>query len=175
MSDAWHEYFIKMAFFVSTKSKDPSTKVGCILVGEDNQVLSTGFNGFPRGVREFDFRCEHEQFGIHSDDIKARWDRPMKYQWVEHAERNAIYNAARHGASLKNATAYLNWEPKPCADCARALIQVGVTSIVGPDIPFGGKGANKFYDINDISPMMLNEAGVKRVVLPGFEGAVVCK
>jgi len=140
----WDELFILQATVIAQKSKDPSTKVGCVIVGDDNAILSMGFNGFPRGVDEHN---------------PARWKRPEKYNWVEHAERNAIYNAARHGINLSGSRAYLNWEPKPCADCTRALIQAGIKEIVGPNRPFSGKGAGKHYSI-DHADVMLREAGV---------------
>jgi len=142
---SWDELFILQAALIAQKSKDPSTKVGCVIVGDDNAILSMGFNGFPRGVEEYQ-----------SD----RWTRPEKYYWVEHAERNAIYNAAKHGIKLENARAYLNWEPKPCADCTRALIQVGIKEIIGPNRKFKGAGAGKHYSIEH-SEQMLHEAGVK--------------
>ena len=141
---SWDELFILQATVIAQKSKDPSTKVGCVIVGDDNAILSMGFNGFPRGVDEHD---------------TARWKRPEKYNWVEHAERNAIYNAARHGINLSGARAYLNWEPKPCADCTRALIQAGIKEIIGPNRVFDGKGAGKHYSI-DHADVMLREAGV---------------
>ena len=147
MSDhvlSWDEMFILQAALIAQKSKDPSTKVGCVIVGDDNAILSMGFNGFPRGVDE---------------NSPLRWKRPEKYNWVEHAERNAIYNAARHGINLLGARAYLNWEPKPCADCTRALIQAGIKEIIGPNRAFGGKGAGKHYSI-DHADIMLREAGV---------------
>ena len=140
----WDELFILQAALISQKSKDPSTKVGCVIVGDDNAILSMGFNGFPRGINE---------------NEKDRWARPEKYHWIEHAERNAIYNAARNGINLNGARAYLNWEPRPCADCTRALIQVGIKEIIGPDRKFAGKGAGKHYSI-DHSDVMLEEAGV---------------
>jgi len=150
---SWDELFILQAALIAQKSKDPSTKVGCIIVNDDNVILSTGFNGFPRGIEE---------------DWKDRWTRPEKYFWVEHAERNAIYNAARNGIKLYGARAYLNWEPKPCADCTRALIQVGIKEIIGPDRKFKGKGAGKHYSIEH-SDQMLYEAGVK-IRYVNFEG-----
>ena len=142
---SWDELFILQAALIAQKSKDPSTKVGCVIVGDDNAILSMGFNGFPRGI---------------DDDVTWRWARPEKYNWVEHAERNAIYNAARNGINLNGARAYLNWEPKPCADCTRALIQVGIKEIIGPNRAFKGKGAGKHYSI-DHAEEMLKEAGVK--------------
>jgi dCMP deaminase len=142
---SWDELFVLQAVLVAQKSKDPSTKVGCVIVSQDNVVLSMGFNGFPRGVRE--------------SELTGRWDRPEKYFWVEHAERNAIFNAARNGVKILGAKAYLNFEPKPCADCTRALIQAGITEIIGPNRTFSGKGAGKHYSI-DHAEVMLKEAGV---------------
>jgi dCMP deaminase len=142
---SWDELFILQAALISQKSKDPSTKVGCVIVNDDNVILSTGFNGFPRGIEE---------------DWKDRWKRPEKYHWVEHAERNAIFNAARVGVSLNNSRAYLNWEPKPCADCTRALIQAGIKEVIGPNRKFTGAGAGKHYSI-DHAETMLREAGVR--------------
>ena len=109
----WDEYFMGMARFVATKSKDQSVKVGMVIVGPDHEVRSTGYNGFARGIDETD---------------QSRWERPIKYQWVEHAERNAIYNAARMGTPTNGCTAYL--ESPPCTDCGRAIIQAGIKEIV---------------------------------------------
>lgn len=112
-------YFLDLARHVSTRSKDRSTKVGCVLVGPDNEIRSTGYNSFPRGI---------------NDDAPERHERPEKYLWTEHAERNAIYNAARVGTPLKGCRAYLPWFP--CMDCARALVQVGCVEVVAvkPDL-----------------------------------------
>ncbi len=122
---SWDTYFINMAMHVATKSKDRSTVVGAIIVGPDHEIRSTGYNGFPRGV---------------DDDIDSRHERPEKYSWTEHAERNAIYNAARVGIATKGCTMYINWEPSPCDDCSRAIVQSGITTVIGPDHPFPGKG-----------------------------------
>lgn len=160
---SWDTYFIEMAILASSKSKDNSTKVGCVIVSSDNAVLTTGFNGFPRGVVE---TSEWDALDIPGKPkISDRWNkRPEKYQWVEHAERNAVYNAAREGIALKGARAYLNWAPEPCADCARALIQAGIVEIIGPNIPFGGAGNGVHYhtDKDSVSYIMLEEAGVLR-------------
>jgi len=141
---SWDQLFILQAQVIAQKSKDDSTKVGCVIVGDDNVVLSMGFNGFPRDIDE---------------TIPSRWERPEKYNWVEHAERNAIFNAARHGIRLCGARAYLNFEPRPCADCTRALIQAGIKEIIGPNRAFSGKGAGTHYSI-DHANLMLNEANV---------------
>ena len=109
----WDKRWMEVAELFGTWSKDPSTKVGCVVIGSSNQVLTQGFNGFPRGA----------------DDSYLRYrDRTVKYKWIEHAERNAIYNAARTGTSLMQATAYVPWFP--CAECARAIAQSGITTVV---------------------------------------------
>ena len=82
----WVEYFRNLAHQVKLKSKDESTQIGAIIVGKDKEIVSTGYNSFPRGL---------------TDDIKSRQERPEKYYWFEHAERNAIYNAAIIGVSTK--------------------------------------------------------------------------
>lgn len=153
--ERWDRFFIEMAMFVAKKSKDPSTKVGCVLVGEHNQVLSVGYNGFPRGV------------GGDDDPNGKRWERPIKYQFVEHAERNAIYNAARSGVSLDGAKAYLNWEPVPCADCTRGLIQSGICEIIGPSIPF--PSANFDLGQDSVPVKMLREAAIERIEIKWSE------
>lgn len=113
MKTDWDSYFMTMANHVASRSKDRSTKVGCVIVGPDNEVRSTGYNSFPRGI---------------NDNAPERHERPEKYLWTEHAERNAIYNAARMGTALKGCRAYLPWFP--CMDCARALVQAGIVELV---------------------------------------------
>lgn len=140
MNDHWDTYFLDIARHVATRSKDRSTKVGCVLVGPDNEIRSTGYNSFPRGI---------------DDDAPERHGRPEKYLWTEHAERNAIYNAARVGTPLKGCRAYLPWFP--CMDCARALVQVGCVEIVctKPDIT-NPKWGEHFQR----AEVLFNEAGV---------------
>lgn len=142
---SWDRWFLDMAEHVAKKSKDRGTQVGCVIVGEDNEVLSVGYNNFPRGV---------------NDDIDERHERPVKYSFVEHAERNAVYNAARQGVRLKGARAYLSWGGYPCEHCARALIQAGISEIVVNDKPFPGVGQGKYYDVETIPKILLEEAGV---------------
>jgi dCMP deaminase len=110
----WDHRFMVLAANIGSWSKDRSAKTGCVIVGPDRLIRSTGFNGFVRGV---------------DDDVAARHERPAKYSWTEHAERNAIYNAARLGISVHGCTVYINWFP--CIDCARAIIQSGITRVVG--------------------------------------------
>ena len=109
----WVEYFLNIAEQVKLKSKDQSTQIGAVIVGEDKEVLSTGYNSFPRGL---------------DDSKQERQERPEKYFWMEHAERNAIYNAARIGVSLKNSIIYLT-SGLPCMDCARGIVNSGIKTV----------------------------------------------
>jgi len=109
----WVEYFQNLAHQVKLKSKDENTQIGAVIVGKDKEIVSTGYNSFPRGIK---------------DNKKERQERPEKYFWFEHAERNAIYNAARIGVSTKGCTIYLSCGI-PCADCARGIINAGIVRI----------------------------------------------
>jgi dCMP deaminase len=153
----WHRRFIEMAGLISSWSKDPSTKVGAIIVRPDTwTVVATGYNGFPRGVQEL--RPANEGM-IAAVEYNERWRRPEKYLWVEHAERNAIYNAARNGQATEGCVLYMNYAPCPCCDCARAVIQAGIVEVVGPDRFFDGKG-DQWAESLVVSQAMLDEAGV---------------
>ncbi len=102
----------------SKASTDRSTQVGCVFVSNSGEIVASGANTFPRGVIS----------------TEERHQRPEKYLWTEHAERNAIYAAARKGVCLEGTRVYLPWFP--CMDCARALVQVGVIEVIGvkPDL-----------------------------------------
>jgi len=109
----WTEYFLKIAEVVKEKSKDESTKIGSVIVGKGGEIISTGYNSFPRGL---------------DDNKPERQERPEKYFWFEHSERNAIYNAARVGVSTMDSTIYLT-SGLPCCDCARAIINSGIKKV----------------------------------------------
>lgn len=109
----WDDYFMNMAYLVAMKSKDESTHIGAVVVGPDNEVRSVGYNSFPRNV---------------DDNLKERQERPEKYFWFEHAERNAIYNATLLGTSLKGCKLYTNGIP--CMDCARGVVQSGIKEVI---------------------------------------------
>lgn len=111
----WDEHWLKVAEVIAESSKDQSTKVGCVIVGGDNEVRSTGYNGLPRGA---------------DDDVPERSIRPEKLLWYEHAERNAVFNAARIGIPLSGSTCYSTL--CPCMDCARGVIQSGIKRVVCP-------------------------------------------
>ena len=113
MTDEWDNRWMGMADEIAKWSKDKSTKTGAVIVDDRNVVISLGWNGFPRGI---------------NDDIAQRHERPLKYKWTEHAERNAIYNAAAKGHATVGCRMYVCWYP--CADCARAIIQAGLIELI---------------------------------------------
>ena len=136
----WDQRFLNLAKHISEWSKDPSTKVGCVVVGPDREIRSTGFNGLPRGIEDNDERLNN---------------REIKYPLICHAEENAIMHAARIGISLKNCTAYVTWPP--CTRCARSLIQAGVSTIIYPkDIEIPDRWMEDF----NLSLNMLKEAKI---------------
>jgi len=139
----WDARFLKLAHEVSTWSKDRSTRVGAVIVGEDRTPGPYGYNGFPRYV---------------DDEREERHARPSKYDWTEHAERNAIYNAARTGVALKGCTIYVTHIP--CADCARAIIQVGIQRVVADAASMQGDFAERWSEDAQITREMLGEAGI---------------
>lgn len=132
--------FLDLATHISEWSKDPSTKVGCVVVGPDREIRSTGFNGFPRGILDSDDRLT---------------DRDLKYPLICHAEENAIMHAARIGLALKGCTAYVTWPP--CTRCARSLIQAGISEIV---IPSGLEIPDRWKTDFETSMGLLREAEV---------------
>ena len=138
----WVEYFRNLAHQVKLKSKDENTQIGAVIVGKDKEIVSTGYNSFPRGID--DWKPERQQ-------------RPEKYFWFEHAERNAIYNAARIGVSTKGCTMYLTCG-MVCADCARAIINAGIVRIFLKR--GGGAKSDKWIESAARSEMMFEEAGV---------------
>lgn len=143
MMPGWRKYFMGFARHAATKSKDPTTKVGCVVVGPDGEIRSTGYNGIPRGV----------------EDRPERMERPAKYLWTSHAEENAVAHAARVGVSLKGCTAYVTHHP--CSRCARMLIQAGITTLVV------GSGTTSMPTIEfETAQTMFREAGIPVHVIP---------
>lgn len=140
---AWDERFIALARHVAGWSKDRSQGIGAVIVGKNREVRSMGYNGFPRGV---------------NDSVDERHERPEKYFWTEHAERNAIYNAARVGTPLDGCTIYCSWFP--CIDCARAIIQSGIKAAVVRAVDMNHP---KYGEEFDRAVKMLVEGGVTLV------------
>lgn len=143
----WEYRFMEIAKNISNWSKDPKRKVGSIIVGNDKEIISTGYNGLPRNV---------------DDEKNERYEKPDKIYYVEHAERNAIYNAARLGIKTMNCDLYTTLYP--CSDCARAIIQSGIKRIIiNNDINMFKKD-NWKYNCK-ISKKMLNESNVEILIL----------
>jgi dCMP deaminase len=145
-STVWDKRFLSLAEHVAQWSKDPSTKVGAVLVGDNKLVVGLGYNGFARGVHDTDERLN---------------DRPTKYAMVVHAEVNAILMA---GEKAKGASLYV-WPsfsiPCICHDCCKTAIQAGVKEVVGlPPSPEYAERAKRWQDSIDISRIMCEEAGV---------------
>jgi len=126
------------AYVVALGSKDTRTKIGSVVIGPDNEIRSTGYNGFPRGL---------------DDDLEERQAKPEKDYWFEHAERNAIFNAVRIGVSLRGCIMYT--QRTPCEACARAIVQAGISKVV-----IHKKWADDARDSHPRSRDMFKECGI---------------
>lgn len=150
MSERWDKHFLGLAEYHSRLSKDPNTRVGSVIVGPDRELLSAGFNGFPRGI---------------ADTEKRLNDRDLKLKLVVHAEMNALLAAARLGVRLKGCTLYLAatdnsgliWGGPPCTRCTVEIIQVGIGEIVSyPSKAIPSKWHNDLMLARDL----ITEAGI---------------
>jgi dCMP deaminase len=141
-SAKWDRRYLDLVDYVAGWSKDRSTHIGAVLV-RDNRVIAVGFNGIPAGVE---------------DESDERNDRPGKYLFFEHAERNVVFTAAKNGISTRGATLYTTGIP--CADCARATIQSGITSVVVWKRGSGLESTDRWYSSIQAGKKMLEEAGV---------------
>ena len=148
----WDEYFMGVALLAADHSKDPSTQVGACIVDEDNRILSTGYNGFPQG-------CSDDEFPWNRDASRGE----TKYNFVVHAELNAILNA--RGKSLLNSRVFVSLFP--CHECAKAIIQTGVKEVVYLSDKYNGT------DSDNASKRMLNAAGVKLTQLKPTKAQLV--
>jgi len=132
----WNNWFLGLAQYISTASKDPSTKVGAVIVDEERRVVSLGYNGLPRGVVDSDERLDN---------------RDLKYKIIVHAERNALLFAR---GSIKGCTIY-TYPMMPCAVCASMIIQSGIKKVVAP------KSDNpRWIQDMELSTKLFEEAGV---------------
>lgn len=143
---SWDECFMSIAQVVAMRSKDPSSKVGAVIVDDDHKVVSLGYNGMPRHIHDEDLTWNKNE-GLDS-----------KYLYVCHAEFNAILNI-RNGASLKGCTLYVTLFP--CNECAKALIQTGIKKVIYLD--------DKYHDTIgcQASRKMLDLAGIEYVKYEG--------
>lgn len=139
----WDEYFFRHVYLAASKSKDKMTKIGAVIV-RDNAIISEGYNGICRGVND------------NTDD--GRNDRPTKYFFYEHAERNSIYHCAKHGISTLKAIIYTNG--LPCSDCCRAIIQSGISKIIIHGQFPAMTHSTKWIESMQISYLMLKEANI---------------
>ena len=135
---SWDEYFMGIALLAAHRSKDPNTQVGACIVSPENIIISTGYNGMPKG-------CSDDEYP---------WDREggeTKYPYVVHAELNAILNA--NGRDLRGSKLYVALFP--CNECAKAIIQSGIREIIYL--------SDKYHDTNAsiASRRLFNMAGVK--------------
>ena len=138
----WDKRYLELARHFASWSKDPNTKVGAVVIGEQGEILAQGYNGFPRGVVDEPTRME---------------DRDVKLKFVVHAELNCIYNAGYNGVSLKGATLYVCGLPV-CNECAKGIIQSGIKRVVMyyPAGDYNPAWNASFY----YSSQMFKEAGV---------------
>jgi len=151
---SWDEYFMGVALLAAERSKDPSTQVGACIVDDQNRILSTGYNGFPQG-------CSDDEFPWNRDENEGE----TKYQFVVHAELNAILNA--RGKSLGDSKVYVALFP--CNECAKAIIQAGIKEVIYL--------SDKYHDTPSTvaSRRMLSAAGVKLTQFKPSRSEIVLK
>ena len=137
---SWDEYFMGIAILSGERSKDPNTQVGACIVGPDNRILSVGYNGFPNG-------CSDELFPW----AREGSDLETKYPFVAHSELNAILNY--RGGSLEGSKLYVSLFP--CNECAKAIIQAGIKTVIYDSDKYEGT------PMNIASKRMFDAAGVE--------------
>ncbi len=137
---SWDEYFMGIAILSGERSKDPNTQVGACIVGEDNRILSVGYNGFPNG-------CSDELFPWAREGNELE----TKYPFVAHSELNAILNY--RGGNLEGTKLYVSLFP--CNECAKAIIQAGIKTVIYDSDKYDGTPGNI------ASKKMFDAAGVK--------------
>lgn len=148
MSISWYQYFCDLLEVLKTKSKDPSTQVAAIISDQNMAIISTGFNGFPMGVKDIDDRYEN---------------RELKYQLIVHAEMNAITLAARRGTPLQNS---IIWVSKfPCVECTKAIIQSGISKVCIFTCDSDSAFNERWKHSIELSRMMLDESKVEINIL----------
>lgn len=141
---------MRLAKEVSSWSKDPSSRIGAVAIAPQGQVLSQGYNGFPRGI---------------SDSIERYTNREVKYDFIVHAEMNCIYNASFNGVSLKDSTIYVYGLPV-CNECAKGIIQVGASRVVTNAVNHKGE---RWYESCNKAENMLQEAGIEYYYIGGLQ------
>lgn len=144
----WDTRFFQLCHLIATWSEDRRRKVGAVIVGPANEVRAIGYNGLPRGVSgEIDVR--------HSP-VEGE-----KYYWFEHAERNAMYNAARAGIGIQGCRLYVSLFP--CSDCARGIIQTGIVQVNTFRRPEIDENFDRSFDV---ASTMFEEAHIELRLFP---------
>ena len=138
----WDLYYLNMARYIATKSKDPSTQTGAVIVRPDKSVISVGFNGFPKGMND-------------SPELYA--DREKKYSRTVHCEMNALLHARQ---DVSGGTLY-TWPFASCDRCAVHMIQAGIKRYVFPEMP--PEKAARWKDIMELAESYMREAGCEVV------------
>ena len=145
-TSSWSSKYLNLAKHVSTWSKDPSTKIGAVAVGDRGQILSTGYNGFPRNIKDSADRLNN---------------RESKYKYVVHGEMNCIYNATLNGVSLNEADLYVYGLPV-CSECAKGVIQVGIKRAF---MCYPETIRDKWKESHKITSEMFDEVGIYHEVV----------
>lgn len=144
----WDEYFMAVAKLSSLRSKDPNTQVGACIVGNDNRILSIGYNGTPNGFQDDEFPWDREGSPLET-----------KYMYVCHAEMNAIINYRGSRKELEDAKVYVDLFP--CNECAKIIIQSGIKEVVYLSDKYNGTDGNiaskKMFDICGVKYRQIKE------------------
>lgn len=146
----WDEYFMGVAHLSGMRSKDPNTQVGACIVSHKNKILSMGYNGFPSGCSDDEFPWARE-----GEELET------KYPFVTHSELNAILNY--RGGSLEGTKLYVSLFP--CNECAKAIIQAGIKTVVYDSDKYAGTPSNvaskKMFDAAGVEYIKYNRTGKK--------------
>lgn len=139
---SWDKYFMDIAHVAATRSNCSRRQVAAVVV-RDKQIISTGYNGTPRGIKN----CSEGGCPRCNSDIPS--GEGLHQCLCSHAEENAIVQAAYHGIMLKGATLYTTFSP--CLLCAKMIINAGIVEVV----------YHQHYSIDDVSMSLLAQAGIK--------------
>ena len=150
----WTQNYLDLAKSISQWSKDPSSKIGAVVVGDHGQLLAQGYNGFPRGVKDLSSRLN---------------DREQKYSLTVHAEMNCIYNSSLNGISLNGGTMYVHGLPV-CHVCSIGIIQVGIKKVIERYDP--NKKIGVWAESSMLAKNLFRESGVQVISLD-FDGNII--
>lgn len=141
MASVWDNRFLELSKQVASWSKDPSTKVGCLIVNSAKRIINQGFNGFPKKMM---------------DDGRL-FDKVEKHRYIIHAEENALLNPTQ---PMQGATAYV-WPLHPCPRCAAKLVQVGITKVVAN---YPSEKHSTTYELAEVAELF-KECGIDFILI----------